>query len=145
MTGCRSYDGKLDIAYSLKTEPEKTILDFFHSLNNKDPDFIYTNLLPDSDKNNISREKYVSEFKKILSDIESIDVKETVYLGFENNMSKVVAEFEVSYKNGEVKQYKKYIDLHPMIDFNVLKGNLIRFEFMYFGRGWLIENNPEYF
>ena len=109
MTGCRSYDGKLDIAYSLKTEPEKTILDFFHSLNNKDPDFIYTNLLPDSDKNNISREKYVSEFKKILSDIESIDVKETVYLGFENNMSKVVAEFEVSYKNGEVKQYKKYI------------------------------------
>jgi len=111
ITGCRGYDGKLDVAYFLKTEPEKAILDFFYSLNNKDPDFIYTNLLPDSDKNNISREKYVTEFKKILSDVDSIEVNEIVYLGYENNMSKVVAEFEVSYKNGEVKQYKKYIYL----------------------------------
>lgn len=111
LTGCRGYDGKLDIAYFLKTEPEKAILDFFHSLNNNDPDYIYTNLLPDSDKNNISREKYISEFKEILSDIEGIDVGETVYLGYENDMSKVVADFEVSYKNGEVKQYKKYMYL----------------------------------
>lgn len=43
------------------------------------------------------------------------------------------------------RQYKKYIDLHSMINFNVLRGNLIRFEFIYFGKGWLIENNPEYF
>ena len=111
LTGCRSYDGKLDVAYFLKTEPEKAVLDFFYSLSNKDADFIYTNLLPNSDKNNISRDKYVSEFKKILSDIESIDIKETVYLGYENDMSKVVAEFEVSYKNGEVKKYKKYMYL----------------------------------
>lgn len=111
LSGCRGYDGKLDLDYFLKTEPEKAVLDFFYSLNNKDPDFIYTNLLPNSDKNNISRDKYVSEFKKILSDIESIDVKKTVYLGYENDMSKVVAEFEVTYKNGEVKQYKKYMYL----------------------------------
>jgi hypothetical protein len=111
LTGCRGYDGKPDVAYFLKTEPEKAILDFFYSLNNKDPDYIYTNLLPDSDKNNISREKYVAEFEKILSDVDSIEVKEIVYLGYENNMSKVVAEFEVSYKNGEVKQYKKYVYL----------------------------------
>lgn len=111
LTGCRGYDGKLDVAYFLKTEPEKAVLDFFYSLSNKDADFIYTNLLPNSDKNNISRDKYVSEFKKILSDIESIDIKETVYLGYENDMSKVVAEFEVSYKNGEVKKYKKYMYL----------------------------------
>ncbi len=111
LAGCRGYDGKLDLDYFLKTEPEKAVLDFFYSLNNKDPDFIYTNLLPNSDKNNISRDKYVSEFKKILSDIESIDVKKTVYLGYENDMSKVVAEFEVTYKNGEVKQYKKYMYL----------------------------------
>ena len=111
LSGCRGYDGRLDVAYFLKTGPEKAVLDFFYSLNNKDADFIYTNLLPSSDKNNISRDKYVDEFKKILSDIESIDVKETVYLGYENNMSKVVAEFEVSYKNGEVKKYKKYMYL----------------------------------
>ncbi|GAI80599.1 unnamed protein product, partial [marine sediment metagenome] len=80
-------------------------------LNNPDPDFIYTNLLPDKDRNSISRGKYVDEFNNILSNVESIDVKRTVYLGYENNMSKVVAEFEVNYKNGEVKQYKKYIYL----------------------------------
>lgn len=111
LVGCRGYDNKLDVAYFLKTEPEKAVLDFFCSLNNKDPDFIYTNMLPESDKNNISRDKYVREFKEILSDIENIEVKKTVYLGYENNMSKVVAEFEVTYKNGEVKQYKKYIYL----------------------------------
>ena len=111
LTGCRGYDGRLDVTYFFKTEPEKAVLDFFQSLNSKDPDFIYTNLLPDRDKNSISREKYVSEFEKILSDIESIEVKKTIYLEYENDMGKVVAEFEVTYKNGETKQYKKYIYL----------------------------------
>jgi len=111
LPACSSYDGKFDVTYFFKTEPEKAVLDFFQSLANKDPDFIYTNLLPDKDRNSISREKYVDEFNNILSDVESIDVKRTVYLGYENNMSKVVAEFEVKYKNGEVKQYKKYIYL----------------------------------
>jgi hypothetical protein len=111
LPACRNYDGKFDVTYFFKTEPEKAVLDFFQSLDNKDVDFVYTNLLQDKDKNNISREKYVSEFENILSDIESIDVKRTVYLGYENNMSKVVAEFEISYKNGEIKQYKKYIYL----------------------------------
>lgn len=111
LPACRSYDRKFDVTYFFKTEPEKAVLDFFQSLANKNPDFIYTNLLPDKDRNSISREKYVDEFNNILSDVESIDVKRTVYLGYENNMSKVVAEFEVNYKNGEVKQYKKYIYL----------------------------------
>ncbi len=111
LPACRNYDRKFDITYFFKTEPEKAVLDFFQSLDNKDADFIYTNLLPDKDKNNISREKYVSEFESILSDVESIEVKKTVYLGYENNMSKVVAEFEVSYRNGEVKQHEKYIYL----------------------------------
>ena len=111
LPGCRNYDGKLDVAYFFKTEPEKAVLDFIQSLDNNDPDFIYTNLLLNEDKNNISREKYVNEFKDILSDVESIYVKRTVYLGYESDMSKVVVEFEVSYKNGEVKQYKKYIYL----------------------------------
>jgi len=109
LPACRNYDGKFDVTYFFKTGPEKAVLDFFRSLENKDADFIYTNLLPDKDRNNISREKYISEFENILSDIVSIDVNRTVYLGFENDMSKVVVEFEVSYKNGEIKQYKKYI------------------------------------
>ena len=33
------------------------------------------------------------------------------YLGYEKEMSKVVAEFDVSYRNGEVKKYKKYFYL----------------------------------
>ena len=111
LPACRNYDGKFDITYFFKTEPEKAVFDFFQSLENKDADFIYTNLLPDKDRNNISREKYISEFENILSDIANIEVDRTVYLGYENEMSKVVAEFEVSYKNGEIKQYKKYIYL----------------------------------
>lgn len=114
LPACRSYDGKFDVTYFFKTEPEKAVLDFFQSLANKDPDFIYTNLLPDKDRNSISREKFVDEFNNMLSvsDVESIDVKRTVYLGYENKMSTVVADFEVKYKNGEVKQYnKKYIYL----------------------------------
>ncbi len=111
LPACRNYDSKFDIAYFFKTEPEKAVFDFFQSLENKDADFIYTNLLPDKDRNNISREKYISEFEDILSDITNIDINRTVYLGYENEMSKVVVEFEVSYKNGEIQQYKKYIYL----------------------------------
>jgi len=110
-TACRSYDDRFDIVYFFKTEPEKAVLDFFQSLNNKDPDYIYTNLLLDKDKDNISREKYIEDFGEILSAIEKISILSTVYLGYENDMSKVVAEFEVTYKNGEIKQYKKYIYL----------------------------------
>lgn len=109
--GCRSYDNKLDINYFFKTEPEKAVLDFFLSLDSKDPQYIYSNLLPNKDKNNISKQKFVEEFLNILSDVETIEVKKTFYLGYEDNMSKVVAEFEVRYKSGEVKQYKKYIYL----------------------------------
>ncbi len=111
MTGCREYDKKLDVAYFFKTEPEKAVLDFMQSLNNEDAYYIYDNLLPNNDKNNISREKFAREFVNILSGVDGIDVKRTVYLGYENNMSKVVAEFEIRYKNGELKRYKKYIYL----------------------------------
>lgn len=111
LTACRKSDGKFDIAYFFKTEPEKAVLDFLQSLDNKDPDFIYTNLLPDKDKNNISREKYTGELNEILSTVEKIDIVRITYLGYEDDMGKVVAEFEVSYTNGEVKQYKKYIYL----------------------------------
>ena len=111
MTGCREYDKKLDVAYFFKTEPEKAVLDFMQSLNNEDAYYIYDNLLPNNDKNNISREKFAREFVSILSGVDGIDVKRTVYLGYENNMSKVVAEFEIRYKNGELKRYKKYIYL----------------------------------
>jgi len=111
LPACRSYDGKFDIAYFFKTEPEKAVFDFFQSLENKDADYIYTNLIPDKDKNSISREKYISEFEIILSDIVSINIDRTVYLGYENDMSKVVVEFEVNYTSGEIKQYKKYIYL----------------------------------
>jgi len=111
LTACRKSDGEFDIAYFFKTEPEKAVLDFFYALDNKDPDFIYTNLLPDKDKNNISRGKYAEELSEILSTVEKIDIIRIIYLGYENDTSKVVAEFEVSYTNGKIKQYKKYIYL----------------------------------
>ncbi|MEA2016250.1 MAG: NTF2-like N-terminal transpeptidase domain-containing protein, partial [Actinomycetota bacterium] len=109
--GCRNYDEKFDVVYFFKTEPEKAVLDFFQALDSKDPDFIYTNLLPDRDKNNISREKYLEEMDKVLSGVAGIEVTKIVYLGYENEMSKVVAKFEISYENGELEKHKKYIYL----------------------------------
>ncbi len=110
-SGCRNYDGEIDIAYFFKTEPERTVIDLIQSLNNNDPQYIYSNLILNRDKNNISKEKFEEEFLNILSDVENIEIERTVYLGYEHNMSKVVAEFSVEYKNGEVISYKKYIYL----------------------------------
>ncbi|MFO7928507.1 MAG: NTF2-like N-terminal transpeptidase domain-containing protein [Candidatus Humimicrobiaceae bacterium] len=109
--GCREYDNKLDIGYFFKTGPEKAVLDFLQSMENRDPGYIYSNLLQNKDKNKISREKYVSEFNEILEDVKDIEIRRTVYLGYEGNLSKVVAEFRVTYQNGEQKEYKKYIYL----------------------------------
>jgi len=111
MSGCRNYDRKFDAVYFFKTEPEKAVLDFIQSMGNHDAEYIYNNLMLDKDKNNISKEKFISEFSSILSDIESIDIKRTVYLGYENEMSKVVVEFDVKYTGGKSSQYKKYVFL----------------------------------
>ncbi len=111
LSGCRNYDRKFDAVYFFKTEPEKAVLDFIYSMGNHDAEYIYNNLMLDKDKNNISKEKFISEFSSILSDIESISIKRIVYLGYENDMSKVVIEFDVKYTDGESSQYKKYIYL----------------------------------
>ena len=111
LSGCRNYDRKFDAVYFFKTEPEKAVLDFIYSMGNHDAEYIYNNLLLDKDKNNISKEKFISEFSSILSDIDSIDIKRTVYLGYENEMSKVVVEFDVKYRSGKSSQYKKYVYL----------------------------------
>ena len=111
LSSCREYDGKLDIVYFFKTGPEKAVVDFLNSLDNKDTGYIYSNLMLASDRNKISKEKYSEELSLILEDVDSIDIKRTVYLGFENDMSKVVAEFDVTYYNGESREYKKYFYL----------------------------------
>lgn len=111
LSGCREYDGRMDIAYFFKTEPEKAVIDFLECLNQKDPDYIYSNFLLSSEKSSVSREKYMEEFEEILKEIDIIKMTKTVYLGYEQEMSKVVAEFEITYHNGEVKQYKKYFYL----------------------------------
>ena len=111
LSGCRSYDKKFDAVYFFKTEPEKAVLDFIYSMGNHDAEYIYNNLMLDKDKNNISKEKFISEFSSILSDIDSINIKRTVYLGYENEMSKVLVEFDVKYKSGKSSQYKKYVYL----------------------------------
>ncbi|MEE8324148.1 MAG: NTF2-like N-terminal transpeptidase domain-containing protein [Candidatus Humimicrobiaceae bacterium] len=110
-SGCREYDGRMDIAYFFKTEPEKAVIDFLECLNQKDPDYIYSNFLLSSEKNSVSREKYMEEFEEILGEINRVKTSKTVYLGYEQEMSKVVAEFEITYRTGEVKQYKKYFYL----------------------------------
>jgi hypothetical protein len=110
-SSCREYDGGFDIVYFFKTEPEKAVVDFLGSLNNKDSEYIYSNLMLAADRNSISREKYREELSEILKDVESVIIKETVYLGYENEMSKVVAEFDVTYYNGEIREYKKYFYL----------------------------------
>lgn len=110
-SGCRNYDRKVDIVYFFKTEPEKAVIDFLESLDHKDAEYIYNNLILSKDKNNISREKYLEEFSKIFEDIVSVVITRTVYLGYENEMSKVVAEFDVTYSSGEIKGHKKYFYL----------------------------------
>ena len=111
LSGCREYDGRMDIAYFFKTEPEKAVIDFLECLNQKDTDYIYSNFLLSSEKSSVSREKYTEEFEVILKEIDGIKTTKTVYLGYEQEMSKVVAEFEIVYLNGEIKQYKKYFYL----------------------------------
>ena len=109
--GCRTYDGELDIAYFFKTEPEKTVVDFLYSIKNHDADYIYSNLLPESDRRSISRERFTRELSEIFSEIENLEVNRIVYLGYENEMSKVVVEFDVEYSDGTTGNYKKYIFL----------------------------------
>ncbi len=111
LSGCREYDGRMDIAYFFKTEPEKAVIDFLECLNQKDPDYIYSNFLLSSEKNSVSREKYMEEFEEILKEIERVKTTKTVYLGYEKELSKVVVEFEITYHDGEIKQYKKYFYL----------------------------------
>ncbi|MCL5069304.1 MAG: hypothetical protein M1308_00130 [Actinobacteria bacterium] len=111
LSGCRNYDRRFDAVYFFKTEPEKAVLDFIYSMRNHDAEYIYNNLMLDKDKNSISKEKFISEFSSILSDIDSIEIKRTVYLGYENEMSKVVVEFDVKYMGGKSSQYKKYVYL----------------------------------
>ncbi|MDD5660054.1 MAG: NTF2-like N-terminal transpeptidase domain-containing protein [Actinomycetota bacterium] len=104
---------KIDAVYILKTDPEKAAIDFLKFLNDKNPDYIYNNLLSIKDKNNISSDKFKDELDLILTDIESIEIEKTTYLGYVDNDSlvKVVAQFSVKYLNGETKKYKKYIYL----------------------------------
>ena len=111
LSSCREYDGRLDLVYFFKTGPEKAVVDFLYSLDNHDPEYIYSNLMLASDRNNISREKYTEEFTLILEDVESITIRRTVHLGYENDMSKVVAEFDIKYYNGELREQKKYFYL----------------------------------
>jgi hypothetical protein len=111
LSSCREYDKKLDIPYYFKTDPEKAVLDFIYAMSNHDSGYIYDKLILDRDKKSLSKEKFLRELAEIMSDIESIQVERTVYLGYENEMSKVVVEFEVRYSNGDSSRYKKYIYL----------------------------------
>ncbi len=53
----------------------------------------------------------MEEFEEILKEIERVKTTKTVYLGYEKELSKVVVEFEITYHDGEIKQYKKYFYL----------------------------------
>ena len=109
--GCRQYDNRIDAVYFFKTDPEKAALDFMYAVNNHDAQYIYTALLPDRDKRNIDKDKFVREMDEILADVEGIEINQIAYLGYENEMSKVVIDFSIKYVNGESGDYRKYIYL----------------------------------
>lgn len=113
LNGCSILKFKSDISYIFKTDPEKAVIDFLKALNDKNPDYIYDNLLPLKDKSNISKEKFKEELNLILSDVNSIEIEQTTYSGYidKDNIVKVIVQFNVKYKNGQVKQYKKYFYL----------------------------------
>jgi len=112
-SSCNTLKLKVDMLYMLKTDPEKAVIDFLKALNDKNPDYVYDNLLSVQDKNSISSSKFKEELNLILTDIDSIEIEKTTYLGYEDKGSfvKVVAQFSVKYVNGETKEYKKYIYL----------------------------------
>ena len=109
--GCRQYDNRIDAVYFFKTDPEKAVLDFMYAVNNHDAQYIYTALLPDRDKRNIDKDKFVREMDEILADVEKIEINRITYLGYENEMSKVVIDFSIKYVNGTSGDYRKYIYL----------------------------------
>ena len=111
--GCSFANIKINAAYILKTDPEKSVIDFLKSLNTKSPVYVYDNLLSVKDKDNISKEKFIEELSLILTDIDEVEILKTTYLGYEDkgNLVKVVVEFKVKYKNSEINKYKKYIYL----------------------------------
>ncbi len=111
LTGCRQYDNRIDAVYFFKTDPEKAVLDFMNAMNNHDAQYIYASLLPDRDKRNIDKDKFVRELNEILADVENIKINQITYLGYENEMSKVVIDFSIKYTNGESGDYRKYIYL----------------------------------
>jgi hypothetical protein len=111
LTGCRQYDNRIDIVYFFKTDPEKAVLDFMNAINNHDAQYIYTALLPDKDKRSIDKDKFVREMNEILAYVENIEVNQITYLGYENEMSKVVVDFSIMYTNGTPVDYRKYIYL----------------------------------
>jgi hypothetical protein len=111
LAGCRQYDNKVDAVYFFKTDPEKAALDFMYAVNNHDAQYIYTTLLPDRDKRNIDKDKFVRELSEILADVEDIEINQITYLGYENEMSKVVIDFSIKYVNGTTGDYRKYIYL----------------------------------
>jgi hypothetical protein len=111
LAGCRQYDNRIDVVYFFKTDPEKAVLDFINAINNHDAQYIYTTLLPDRDKRSIDKDKFVREIDEILADVENIEVNQITYLGYENEMSKVVIDFNIKYANGTPVDYRKYIYL----------------------------------
>jgi hypothetical protein len=110
---CSFSNIKINAAYILKTDPEKSVIDFLKSLSTKSPVYIYDNLLSVKDKDNISKDKFTEELSLILTDIDEIEILKTTYLGYEDKggLVKVVVEFKVKYKNSEINKYKKYIYL----------------------------------
>ncbi len=115
--GCRKYDDRFDLSYFFKTEPEKATIDFLYAVRDHDAEYIYSNLLPDSDRRNISKEKFIRELDQIFSSVKEIQINQTVYLGLEESTGKVVVEFTATYANGQVSEYKKYF-------FLILENNL---------------------
>jgi hypothetical protein len=111
MSGCRQYDSKIDIVYFFKTDPEKAVLDFINAINNHDSQYIYNALLPDRDKRSIDKDKFVREMNEILADVDNIRINQIAYLGYENEMSKVVVDFSITYATGSPLDYRKYIYL----------------------------------
>jgi hypothetical protein len=111
--GCSFSNIKINAAYILKTDPEKSVIDFLKSLNTKSPVYVYDNLLSIKDKDNISKDKFIEELNLILTDIDEVEILKTTYLGYEDkgDIVKVVVEFKVKYKNSEINKYKKYIYL----------------------------------
>lgn len=80
-----------------KSEPERTVFNFFNDLNLKDVERVYDKYLLNNDKLKIDREDFNLLISKSLSSVRTIELKRTDLLKRNNEEAEVSVNFIITY------------------------------------------------